>query len=137
MRGRIQPGSIFVRGRAERDGRVPGAVLRLRVTRRQVALGLLAVLVVILGFVYTQRHAYSDEAAELSRSLIGDENTARLEGWYFALQYRVDRWKYSVFGGSTTPFEDEATLAALARAERDIAAEMAAAVVPDPLDMAT
>jgi len=137
MRGRIQPGSIFVRGRADREGRVPGVGPRFHVTRRSVALGLLAVIVLILGFAYTQRHAYSDDAAELSRSLIGDENTARLEGWYFAVQDRVDRWEYSVFGGSTTPFEDESTLAALARSERDIAAETAAAIVPDPLETAT
>ena len=80
MRGRIQPG-IIVRGRADSDGRVPGAGPRLRVTRRRVALGLFVGLVLALGFAYTQRHAYSDDAAELSRSLIGDENTARLEGW--------------------------------------------------------
>jgi hypothetical protein len=103
VRGRIQPGSFLVRGREDRDGRVPGLAPRLGVTRRRVALGFFAVLVLALGFAYTQRDAYSDDAAELSRSLIGDENTARLEGWYFALQDRVDRWKYSVFGGSTTP----------------------------------
>jgi len=137
MRGRIQPGSILVRGPVDHDGRAPGAGSRLRLTWRRVVLGVLAALVLTLGFAYTQRHEYSDDAADLSRSLIGDENTARIEGWYLAGQDRVDRWKYSVFGGSTTPFEDEATLAALARTERDVAAEMAAAIVPDPLETAT
>ena len=136
MRGRIQPGSILVRGRVDRDGRVPGAGPRLRLTRRRIALGVLAILLLTLGLAYTQRHAYSDDAAELSRSLIGDENTARLEGWYFGVQDRVDRWKYSVFGGSTTPFEDEAELVALAETARSNAEEIAAAATLDPLDIA-
>jgi hypothetical protein len=110
---------------------------RLRLTRRRIALGMLAALVLALGLAYTQRHAYSDDAAELSRAVIGDENTARLEGWYFAVQDRVDRWKFSVFGGSTTPFEDEAELAALADAEQIGAITAAQAVIPDPLEIAT
>jgi Phosphodiester glycosidase len=94
-------------------------------------------LMLTVGVAYTQRHAYSDDAAELSRSLIGDENTARLEGWYFAAQDRADRWKYSILGGSTTPFEDEETLVLLAHAERSSAEAAAQAVIPDPLETAT
>jgi hypothetical protein len=60
-----------------------------------------------LGLAYSQKNFYTDNVAELSRSLIGDENTARIESWYFAAQDRVDRLKYSVFGGSTVPFRED------------------------------
>jgi hypothetical protein len=44
--------------------------------------------------------------AELSRALIGDENTARLESWYFAAHDRFDRLRYGIFGGPADPFSD-------------------------------
>ena len=49
------------------------------------------------------RYAY--KGAEFSRSIVGDEATARVESWYLALQDRVDRTKFSLFGGDTNPFE--------------------------------
>lgn len=73
-------------------------------TRRRVALIVLAALAVGLAITYTQRDRYTDDAAELSRSLIGDENTARLEAWYFRIQDRIDRTKYSILGGESDPF---------------------------------
>ena len=70
-------------------------------------MGLLAALVLLMGMAYTQRARYTDHVAELSRDLIGDENTARVESWYLSLQDRFDRLKYEVFGGSTNPFGKE------------------------------
>ena len=79
-----------------------------RLGTARIALVVAGVLLMALGVAYSQKDRYTDHLAELSRSLIGDENTARLESWYFAAQDRVDRLKYGVFGGSTNPFEDEA-----------------------------
>jgi hypothetical protein len=76
-------------------------------SKKHFALGFVFVLVVGLAFFYTQRQQYTDRLAELSRSIIGDENTARLESWYFSVQDRVDRLKYSVLGGETNPFGEE------------------------------
>ena len=78
-----------------------------RLSRKHFALGFALVLVVGMAFLYTQRQQYTDRLAELSRSIIGDENTARLESWYFAAQDRFDRLKYSVFGGETNPFGED------------------------------
>lgn len=64
-----------------------------------------ALTLVAMAGAYTQKDRYTDHAAELSRSVIGDENTARLEGYYFRVQDRMDRLKYRVVGGRTNPFE--------------------------------
>jgi hypothetical protein len=74
---------------------------------RGFVLGILAMLMIGGAYGYTQREHYTDRIAELSRSLIGDENTARVESWYFAVQDRIDRTRYSLFGGDTNPFEGE------------------------------
>jgi hypothetical protein len=44
--------------------------------------------------------------------LIGQENTARIESWYFSVQDRLDRLSYEVFGGSTNPFAEDDPLVA-------------------------
>jgi hypothetical protein len=77
---------------------------------------MLGAFIVLAAFAYTQRDEYTDDIAELSRSVIGDENTAHLESWYFAVQDRADRLKYSVFGGETNPFVGDEELVALAEA---------------------
>jgi hypothetical protein len=93
------------------DAPVPPPVRRF--SRRHFALGFLLVLSLVAGLFYTQKDRYTDRLAELSRSLIGDENTARVESWYFAAQDRFDRLKYSLFGGDTNPFAEEETAEAL------------------------
>ncbi len=57
------------------------------------------------GVVYTQKDAIAPKAADLSRKVIGDENTARLEGWFFKVEDRVDKLKYRVLGGEENPFD--------------------------------
>jgi hypothetical protein len=86
---------------------VAAAAESRRFSRKHFALGFVLVLVAGMAFFYTQRQQYTDRLAELSRSVIGDENTARLESWYFATQDRFDRLKYGVFGGETNPFGEE------------------------------
>ncbi len=73
-------------------------------TRRRVLLGLGLVMVAGLGYGYTHKSDFSSQGADLSRRIIGDERTARLESWYFRLQDRIDRTKYRVLGGDTDPF---------------------------------
>jgi hypothetical protein len=76
--------------------------------RLRFALGVLLAFAIIGAFyAYTHKDRYTDRLAELSRSIIGDENTAILESWYFAVQDRIDRTKYSIFGGDTNPFAEE------------------------------
>jgi hypothetical protein len=80
---------------------------RKRFCKMRFAQGLLLGLLLCGAFFYWQRDRYAHRFADLSRSLIGDENTARIESWYFAVQDRVDRLSYQVFGGSTNPFDDD------------------------------
>jgi hypothetical protein len=56
---------------------------------------------------YSQRHEFTAQGADLSRQLIGDENTARVESWYFRLEDRVHKTKYRIFGGDTNPFDGQ------------------------------
>ena len=82
-------------------------------SKKHFALGLLVGFVLVMGVAYTQRERYTDRLAQVSRSLIGDENTARIESWYFSVQDKADQLKFKVFGGSTNPFgEDETATAA-------------------------
>lgn len=83
-----------------------------RFSKMRFGQGIVAGLLLFGVLGYTQRDRYADRAAELSRTLIGQENTARIESWYFSFQDRVDRLSYEVFGGSTNPFADDEPLAA-------------------------
>jgi len=56
------------------------------------------------GTAYSQKERISPEVAEMSRRLIGDERTARIEGWFFKVEDRIDKTKYRLFGGATNPF---------------------------------
>ncbi len=76
-----------------------------RFTKKRIAFGITLVFIAAAGAGYTQKDKYSDDAADLSRKIIGDENTARVESWYFAAKDRADRLKYRVFGGDTNPFD--------------------------------
>ena len=78
-----------------------------RFTKKRAALVLLACLVLFMGAVYSQKDKISPKVADTSRNLIGDERTARIESWFFALQDRVDRVKYRIVGGQTNPFAAE------------------------------
>lgn len=59
------------------------------------------------GGAYSQKERIAPEVADLSRRLIGDENTARVEGWFFRIEDRIDKTKYRFFGGETNPFAVE------------------------------
>ncbi|MBI5949615.1 MAG: phosphodiester glycosidase family protein [Chloroflexi bacterium] len=84
----------------------PAERRRRRVTVKRVLLGLLVLVVASGAVAYPMRSKFTAQGADLSRRVIGDENTARIEGWYFRLQDRVEKTKYSLFGGETDPFAD-------------------------------
>jgi hypothetical protein len=65
---------------------------------KRAVLALFFLMTLCAGAAYSQKDQYGDRLAELSRSVVGDENTARIESWYFALQDRIDRLKYRITG---------------------------------------
>jgi hypothetical protein len=73
-------------------------------TWKRALLGVALVMVVSGGVAYSQKDRVSAQTAELLRSTIGDENTARVEGWVFKIEDRVERLKYRVLGGDSDPF---------------------------------
>lgn len=64
-----------------------------------VMLGLLSA-----GAAYSQKERIAPEVADMSRRLIGDERTARVEGWFFKVEDQLDKAKYRLLGGETNPF---------------------------------
>ena len=83
----------------------PGA-RRKRVTKKRIALAVLVLLVIAMGFAYSRKDEFSAQAADFSRNVIGDENTARVESWYFRIKDKTDQVKYKLFGGTTNPFDE-------------------------------
>ncbi len=58
----------------------------------------------VAGAGYTQKDKITPKAADVSRTVIGDERTARVEGWFFNIEDRIDKAKYRVLGGKENPF---------------------------------
>ncbi|MEJ5222160.1 MAG: hypothetical protein WHT63_09155, partial [Tepidiforma sp.] len=71
--------------------------------RRALAVGVL-VMAAAAGLAYLQKDRIAPEVADGLRATIGDERTARVESWFFALEDRVHKVKYRLLGGETTPF---------------------------------
>lgn len=67
---------------------------------------ILSGVIVASGLGYEHRHQAMADLAEVSRSVIGDELTARLENIYFSAADRKERAKYRILGGEINPFED-------------------------------
>jgi hypothetical protein len=95
-----------------------------RPRKRWFVLAAIACLAIILIAAYREKDEYGDHVAEASRSVIGQEATARVESWYFAGQDRFDRIKFRVFGAPTNPFPEE----------RDGAPVAAEAAVTEPAE---
>lgn len=91
------------------DNGVTADVRRARcfgITRKRIALAITALIFVTVGALYAEKDTIAPQVADTSRRLIGDERTARIEGWGFKVQDRIDKTKYRIFGGSTNPFSD-------------------------------
>lgn len=91
----------------EDDATAEPQARRHRFTRKRIALGIAITLFVMLGGVYSQKDKITPRFADTSRNIIGDENTAKIERSYFALQDHIDKLKYRILGGSTNPFKVE------------------------------
>jgi Phosphodiester glycosidase len=89
---------------AEAEPFLPRQPHRRRVTKKRIALAIVLFLFVGLAGAYTQKDALSPTFANYSRRVIGDENTARVESWFFTVEDHVDQVKYRVLGGRTNPF---------------------------------
>ncbi len=96
-----------------RVGSAPGQ--RRWLSWKRLALGVLVVMLGGLGYAYLNRASISPQVADFSRRVIGDENTARVESWFFALQDHVDQVHYRIFGGETDPFADAVHVEFVAR----------------------
>ncbi len=74
--------------------------------RKKWVLGTTLTGMAVLGGGGYWANEYPDQAAELSRSIIGDENTAWIESKYLTLKDKKDQWKYEIFGGRENPFDE-------------------------------
>lgn len=54
-------------------------------------------------------HEHPDQASRLSRKIIGDEWTVKLEGYALYLEDQARQLKFEVFGGDTNPFDENIT----------------------------
>ena len=86
------------------DGPAAAPRPRQRLTKKRVALAVVVVLFCGMAGAYTQKDTLTPKFANFSRSVIGDERTARVESYFFTLQDHIDRVKYKYFGGTTNPF---------------------------------
>ncbi|HQW51391.1 MAG TPA: phosphodiester glycosidase family protein [Tepidiformaceae bacterium] len=82
----------------------PGRQRRRLVTWRRALLAACVIGLAVAGGAYSQKERIAPEVADLSRRLIGDEKTARVEGWFFQIEDRIDKTKYRLLGGETNPF---------------------------------
>lgn len=86
-----------------------GAPRRRRLfTWKRLLLTVFVAGLIAAGGAYSQKERIAPEVANLSRRIIGDERTARVEGWFFRIEDQIDRTKYRLLGGETNPFATEA-----------------------------
>lgn len=84
-----------------------GAAARRRLTWRRAAGAAVLLLVLVAGAAYLEKDRLAPEVADGLRATIGDERTARVESWFFAVEDRVAKVRYRLLGGETNPFETE------------------------------
>jgi hypothetical protein len=86
----------------------PGeAAPRRRLTWRRAAAGLAVLLLAAGGLAYSQKERIAPQVADTLRATIGDERTARVESWFFAIEDRVQKARYRLLGAETNPFATE------------------------------
>lgn len=91
-------------GQPASESQVQAGARRRWFSWKRLALALLVFGALAAGVGYSQKEVLAPKAADLSRDIIGDENTARLEGWFFRVEDRVHRVRYRLFGGEEDPF---------------------------------
>jgi hypothetical protein len=76
-------------------------------TWRRAVLAAVVIPVLVAAALFPVRHRFTAQGADLSRQLIGDERTARLEAWYFRAEDKSNSWKYRLLGGEANPFDEK------------------------------
>ncbi len=75
-----------------------------RVTRKRLAFGILIFALAAMGALYSQKETLAPRVADTGRNLIGDENWAKVESYWFRVEDRINKTKYRFIGGETNPF---------------------------------
>lgn len=88
---------------------VPGVSSRRFGRKKSWILGTGLAGMIALGGGGYWANEHPDKAAEFSRKIIGDENTARLEGAVLSVKDKKDQLKYKYFGGRENPFDKNYT----------------------------
>jgi len=101
--GAAEPGAASAPAIEASDER-PVSPSGARITWKRATLAVAAIALLGGAAAYTQKDRLAPHTAELLRDVIGDENTARVEGWVFKVEDRMERWKYRFFGGESDPF---------------------------------
>ena len=91
-------------GESGQDARGRWKPGRPRLTKKRATLLFVLVAFMALVGAYTQKETLSPKVADYSRNVIGDENTARVESWFFTVEDKVNKAKFRVMGGTTNPF---------------------------------
>ncbi len=75
-----------------------------RLTRKRVSVGLLVFGLAVMAAVYSQKETLAPRVADTGRDIIGDENWAKVESYWFRFEDRVNKTRYRFLGGDTNPF---------------------------------
>ncbi|MEO6398216.1 MAG: phosphodiester glycosidase family protein [Tepidiformaceae bacterium] len=108
---------------------------RRRISARRVALALAVLGLLGIGALYSQKDSLAPQVADTGRQVVGDENWAKVESYWFRLEDRIHKVKYRVLGGDTNPFVIEVEVEFVPRVEArtwtvDVRPAVAAALVP-------
>jgi len=75
-----------------------------RVTKKRIAFAVVVFGVAVLGALYTQKDKLAPQVADTGRTVVGDENWAMVESYFFRVEDRIAKANYRVRGGQTNPF---------------------------------
>ena len=88
-----------------------------RVTKKRVALGLFVLGLATMAALYTQKDKLAPQVADTGRTVVGDENWARVESYFFRVEDRIHKAKYRLLGGETNPFANSVEVEFVPRVE--------------------
>lgn len=77
---------------------------RFRFTKKRVAACVAVVGLAMLGALYSQKETLAPQVADTGRKVVGDENWAKVESYFFRVEDRIAQAKYRVMGADTNPF---------------------------------
>ncbi|MEP7215744.1 MAG: phosphodiester glycosidase family protein, partial [Anaerolineaceae bacterium] len=78
--------------------------LHHQLTRKRVAVGVLVLGLAAMGALYSQKDKLAPQVADTGREVVGDENWAKVESYFFRVEDRIAKTKYRFLGGPTNPF---------------------------------